>query len=110
MPVQTTQVDLAAVGTQVLVRDGNRITGVTVFPPRNGAPFVLFLDLGNAQVIGPITSDGVLKFSGALPIADRREGLKVLNDAAQAGVVVPVMVSYDRGETPEGGSIEFARG
>jgi hypothetical protein len=112
MPFQTKQVDLSAVGETVLVPFGNRITGISVLPPRTGAAFVLSLDIGNSQVLGPITTDGVVRFSGARIASDVREGLKVINDTAQAGVIVPIVVSYDRGAddgSSDGGAVEFGK-
>lgn len=97
MPAQQFQVSLAAIGTQRLVRAGQRILVATILPPANGAAFNLQVDLGNNQVIGPITTDGRLRIPATGPSSDTKEGLQVINTIAQPGVVVPILVAYDSG-------------
>jgi hypothetical protein len=102
MPAQQFQVNLAAIGVQELVRSGQRILVASVLPPASGAPFNFSFDLGNNQVIGPVTTDGRLRIPKGGPSSDTKEGLKIVNAIAQPGVVVPILVAYDSGApTPD---------
>lgn len=115
MPYKQNQVSLAAVITEAnkeaLVPNGNRITDISILAPRGGASFVLFLLLGNnQQPIGPITQPCVIEIDDDAESSDSSEGLYLINDTAQAGVVVPVMVSYVRAGKPNGGGVKVALG
>lgn len=97
MPGIQYQVSLAAIGVQELVKSGQRILVASVLPPASGAPFNFSFDLGNNQLIGPITTDGKLRVPATGPSSDTKEGLKIVNTIAQPGVVVPIFVAYDSG-------------
>lgn len=102
MPAIQYQVDLTNVGVQELVKAGQRILVATVLPPASGAPFNFRFDLGNSQLIGPITTDGRLRVPATGPASDTKEGLKIVNTIAQPGVIVPILVAYDSGApTPQ---------
>jgi len=108
MPVKTFQVSLAAVGAQRIVPNGNRITDVSILPDAAGNPFNLTVDLGNNQTIGPITQPCVIAIDRDVPFEDVSEGVAIVVAAAQAGVVVPVVVSYARGQAAGGVRVEPA--
>lgn len=103
MPYKRNLADLTAIVTLsdkvALAPDGARITGVSILPPFPAVAFSLSLLLGNnQQPIGPISGPCVIEIPEDAPDSDVREGLYLINDSAQAGVVVPVIVSYERGD------------
>jgi hypothetical protein len=106
MPAQTIPVDLSAAGRTPIVPNGNFINAVSVLPPATGAPFNFTFDLGNRQLIGPITMDGKLKLTGKEK-RDNREGLVVVNAIAQPGVIVPIVVSYSSEYEDDASTIEY---
>lgn len=108
MPVKTFPVSLAAVGSQRIVRNGNRITDISILADPLGNPFNLTVDLGNNQTIGPITQPCVIAIDPSVPFEDVSEGVAIVVAAAQAGVVVPVVVSYARGAGAGGVRVETA--
>lgn len=105
MPVQTKRVSLAAVGRTALVPNGNRLTAVTILD--QAAAFALSLDLGNNQIIGPIIGAGRLVIDSDVPSEDVSEGLALVNDTAQAGVIVSIVVAYQRGNAKDRGGISY---
>lgn len=108
MPIRTFQVSLAAAGVQRIVPNGNRITDVSILADPAGAAFNLSVDLGNNQVIGPITQPCVIAIDRDVPFEDVSEGVAIVVAAAQAGVIVPVVVSYARGQGAGGVRVEPA--
>lgn len=103
MPYKNTLTDLTSIVTLsdkvALAPDGARITGVSVLAPFPASAFSLYLLLGNnQQPIGPISGPCVIEIPDDAPDSDTREGLFLVNDSAQAGVRVPVIVSYERGD------------
>lgn len=100
MPYLAPVVSLAAIIAEVnklsLVPDGNRITDVSILPEPTGLAYSFKLKLGNNPPMGPITGPCTLQVDPDAPDSDVREGLYLINDTAQAGVNVPLVISYRR--------------
>jgi hypothetical protein len=109
MPYLMPSADLSAVisvaDKVALAPSGNRITDVSIFPPASGSPFAFRLQFGNNPPMGPFTMPCTVQFDPGAPDSDTREGLFLINDAAQAAVVVPIMVSYLRNDAREVGGV-----
>lgn len=108
MPILTPTQSLAnvipAADKVQLVESGNRITDVSILPEPAGLPYSFLLKLGNNPAIGPVTSPCTLQIDRDAPDSDASEGLAVINLTAQAGVLVPFVISYARkGSKAEGG-------
>ena len=108
MPLLTPVQSLAAVipipDNVALVPSGNRITDVSILPEPSGLPYRFFLKLGNNPAMGPITAPCTVQLDPGAPDTDAAEGLSLTNDTAQAGTVVPFVISYARkGASVEGG-------
>lgn len=107
MPYLSPTVSLAAVIAEAdklnLVPNGNRITDVSILPEPAGLPYSFRLKLGNNPLFGPITGPCTLQVDADAPDSDVREGLFLVNDSAQAGVLVPFVISYRRNDQREPG-------
>lgn len=108
MPILTPTPSLANViplaDKAELVQSGNRITDVSILPEPAGLPYSFLLKLGNNPPMGPITSPCTLQLDRDAPDSDAAEGLYLINLTAQAGVLVPFVISYARkGARAEGG-------
>lgn len=108
MPLLTPSQSLAAVipalDKVALVQSGNRITDVSILPEPSGLPYSFYLKLGNNPPMGPITAPCTVQLDRDAPDSDAAEGLSIINLTAQAGVVVPFVISYARqGSKVEGG-------
>lgn len=108
MPYLAPRISLAAVIALVdklaLVPSGNRITDISILPEPTGLAYAFRLQLGNNPAFGPITGPCTVQLDTDAPDSDASEGVYLINDAAQAAVTVPFLISYRReGQGASGG-------
>lgn len=114
MPYLAPRISLAVVIPETdqlnLVPNGNRITDVSILPEPLGRTYSFRLKLGNNPAFGPITGPCTVQVDADAPDSDVREGLFLINDAAQAGVTVPFLISYRRNDQGVGGGTRVLQG
>lgn len=78
MPLANIDLDLSVAGEFVVVKDGNRINGVSLLAISPGVIF--YWRLGNNPEIGPVSDVTflTLTFGGDYPNSDVQEGFKII--------------------------------
>lgn len=95
MPNDTITVPLDTPGATTIVRPGNVINGLSVFRAPAGAQY--FIKLGNNNQAGPFDGKTTWVFGPGTPQRDLDRGVQVVNEVAQPGLEIRLLVSFATG-------------